>query len=273
MSKRSANNQQRFCMVGLIVGLIVGLMLSVSGIALAGNSAPTSINTCTKVSKHGVYGKTKVTTGTSCPTRQYFQSWTGSAATGEIASLQSQNAALSVYKTLLGDSENGAPSMSYANANFNDLSLPVAGLNGADFSGAVFTGAVFSTGVLGDVVGGGSSWQNDNFTNSDFGVGFVPKPAVLAFGNFSGSNFTGAPLVQAFVPEANFTGANLFFANFTNALIEGDNFTNANLSNANFTGATQVGQFSGPTFSNTTCPNGTNSNNDGGTCHGQGGGL
>lgn len=59
----------------VIVGLIVALVVSVSGVALAGTSAPKSLNTCTKVNKHGVYGKTKVVSGTSCSGTALFQTW------------------------------------------------------------------------------------------------------------------------------------------------------------------------------------------------------
>jgi hypothetical protein len=59
----------------VIVGLVAALALAYSGVTFAASSAPTSINTCTKVNKHGVYGKTKVTAASSCPAHQAFQTW------------------------------------------------------------------------------------------------------------------------------------------------------------------------------------------------------
>ena len=66
---------KRLSVVGLVMGLIVGVTLGIAGIALAGNSPPTSVNTCTPVNHHGVYGKPKVTTADSCPGTKYFQHW------------------------------------------------------------------------------------------------------------------------------------------------------------------------------------------------------
>ena len=273
---------KRLSAVGMVMGLIVGGTLAFAGVTFAGTSPPTHINTCTKVNKHGVYGNPKVTTASSCTGTKFFQSWTGSSATGEIASLQSQvaslqsqNASLSVYQTLLKDSNSEAlgrrssPTISYANVNFNAMNLPVSGLNGGDFEFASFIGAALTDGVS----GGSSSWQHDDFTGTVFGLSDEPGFPAMAFGNFTDSTFEGAQLFQAYAVAANFTGADLTAANLGNAIIDGANFTNANLAEANFSGASTVGEFSGVTYSNTICPNGTNSNGDGGTCHGQGGGL
>ena len=47
------------------------------------------------------------------------------------------------------------------------------------------------------------------------------------------------------------------------------NLTNANLTNANLFNATLAGAIlTAVAWSNTTCPDGTNSNNDGNTCSG-----
>ena len=53
-------------------------------------------------------------------------------------------------------------------------------------------------------------------------------------------------------------------ANLKGANLSGANLSGANLSGANLTGA----NLSDVTWGNTTCPDGTNSDNDGGTCLG-----
>ncbi len=78
------------------------------------------------------------------------------------------------------------------------------------------------------------------------------RGANLAFSNLAGANLTSADLAQANLQHANLAGAEL---------------TKANLSGANLTGATTNGaDFTSVTFSQTTCPDGTVSNADGGTC-------
>ncbi len=82
--------------------------------------------------------------------------------------------------------------------------------------------------------------------------------------NFSNANLAGADLSNANLNRANLTGAALRGADLTNANLLGANLTNADLTGATTTGA----NFNKVTWSNTTCPDGTNSNADGGTCEG-----
>jgi uncharacterized protein YjbI with pentapeptide repeats len=77
-----------------------------------------------------------------------------------------------------------------------------------------------------------------------------------------------------------FTNANLQFANFTGAhflpdgprSFTGGNFSNSQFINANMAGITFEGSpiFSGVTWVNTICPDGTNSDANGNTCIGHG---
>jgi uncharacterized protein YjbI with pentapeptide repeats len=78
--------------------------------------------------------------------------------------------------------------------------------------------------------------------------------ASLAGCNLSGLNLTGARLAGV-----NLTGANLNKANLNKA-----NLTGADLTGATVTGA----NFNKVTWADTACPDGTNSNADGGTCVG-----
>jgi len=84
--------------------------------------------------------------------------------------------------------------------------------------------------------------------------------ANVANDNFTGANLSHARLVNldGLAPpgpsDANFANATLTEANLANANLSGDNFTGANLT--------------GVTWSNTLCPDGTNSDNVGDTCVG-----
>jgi Bacterial Ig-like domain (group 3)/Pentapeptide repeats (8 copies)/Domain of unknown function DUF11 len=90
------------------------------------------------------------------------------------------------------------------------------------------------------------------------------KGASLKGATLVGTDFTGAILWGANLSGADLTGANLTGANLTGA-----NLLNANLTDANLTGAVTAGaNFNGVIWSNTTCPDGTNSTTDGGTCIG-----
>jgi uncharacterized protein YjbI with pentapeptide repeats len=98
----------------------------------------------------------------------------------------------------------------------------------------------------------------------------------FSYASLKGADLTGAAISanDAFTsfsilpPTTTLVGASL-----VNATISGsDDFDFADLTGANLTGATVTGSndFTGALFSNTICPDGTNSNNDGGTCFGHG---
>jgi Bacterial Ig-like domain (group 3)/Pentapeptide repeats (9 copies) len=86
--------------------------------------------------------------------------------------------------------------------------------------------------------------------------------------NFNMANLTGANLSGADASNSNFNKANLTDANLSGANLDGANFNMANLTGADLEGATVNGStnFNKATWSDTTCPDGTNSDNDGGTC-------
>jgi Bacterial Ig-like domain (group 3)/IPT/TIG domain/Pentapeptide repeats (8 copies) len=79
----------------------------------------------------------------------------------------------------------------------------------------------------------------------------------LSGAQLAGTNLTGANLNGAILAGADLAGANLTDANLNKA-----DLTSASLSEATVTGA----NFNKVTWSKTTCPDGTNSSNDGGTC-------
>jgi hypothetical protein len=90
--------------------------------------------------------------------------------------------------------------------------------------------------------------------------------------SLAGCNLHGLNLTNANLAGANLTGANLSDANLTGANLAGANLTAANLAGANLTGANLTraslvwANLNKVTWSNTTCPDGTNSSADRGTC-------
>lgn len=115
---------------------------------------------------------------------------------------------------------------------------------GANLSGADFTGATFiNNGQIGKTL------DHTNFTNTHF----------LPDGPISLGGATGQ--------QTNFTGADL-----TNVDMRGVQFVSPNFTNANLTGVgiDQNSSFTTPIWSNTICPDGTNSNSNGNTCVGHG---
>jgi uncharacterized protein YjbI with pentapeptide repeats len=87
--------------------------------------------------------------------------------------------------------------------------------------------------------------------------------------NLSGANLTNAQLAGANLKGANLKGAILIGADLAGADLQGANLLGADLTNANLTGANLKGaNLKGVIWSNTTCPDGTNSTADGGTCLG-----
>lgn len=90
----------------------------------------------------------------------------------------------------------------------------------------------------------------------------------------NGCNFVGIDLETANGQE-NLSDANLTNVNMTNGFMANTNFTNVNFTGANLTGANLINDtglgtatVTGVTWSNTTCPDSTNSDSDGGTCVG-----
>ena len=83
------------------------------------------------------------------------------------------------------------------------------------------------------------------------------KGANLARANLSGANLSGANLKETDLTEANLVGANLKNVNLKDA-----NLTDANIALANLKGA----NVKDVVWSNTVCPDGTNSDANGGTC-------
>ena len=124
-------------------------------------------------------------------------------------------------------------------------------LNFADLTGAELSGANLSYSSL-------SSTQLNLVNLSGAKLNF----ARLDGANLYFANLNNADLIGAVLGNADLTNASLVNTNLTDGFM-----TNADLTNVNLSGAilTNVG-FNGVTWSNTTCPDGTNSNDNGNTC-------
>jgi uncharacterized protein YjbI with pentapeptide repeats len=97
----------------------------------------------------------------------------------------------------------------------------------------------------------GANLQDDNLLRAEL------ENAHLIGANLQGDNLNGAQLQDAFLDGTNLEGANLHGADLTGADLSRTDLTGANLHGATLTGAV---------WSNTTCPDGTNSSSDGWTC-------
>ena len=91
--------------------------------------------------------------------------------------------------------------------------------------------------------------------------------------SFSGSDLDQAFLADISAENADFRGSDLRNADFTGADLAGANLQGAGLDgvdfrHANLTGAQLSGDLRGVTWSDTVCPDGSNSDADGGTCSG-----
>lgn len=116
-----------------------------------------------------------------------------------------------------------------------------AGLQGSNLSQTLLQGAFLD----------GVDLSGSNLTDADLAGPF------LVAANLSAANLSDADLADAFLNRADLTGTNLTGTNLTGADLADVDLTGANLHGATLTGVV---------WSNTTCPDGTNSDADGGAC-------
>ncbi|MBH24231.1 MAG: hypothetical protein CMH57_07235 [Myxococcales bacterium] len=141
--------------------------------------------------------------------------------------------------------------------NFSNTDLSQADLSGSELFGATLQGAVLD----------GADMSRASIPRTDLsGVDFS---GVNLFGaDLSNSTLSGALLQESLLTSAllrytNLSGADLSDADLTGASLDRADLTNANLAGA--TGLTSSNVFL-VTWDNTTCPDGTNSDGNGGTC-------
>jgi len=148
-------------------------------------------------------------------------------------------------------------------ANFTGARLEAANLNSVNLTGTNLTGTSFFRSYGYDI-----NFTTTTLTNNNFGDASLPHS------NFTGTNlsseyFVGANLSGDGFVGANLSGANFTFANLSEATLVNAVWGNANLSHADLAGAAMspdTGEYASVTWLRTTCPDGTLSDNDGGTC-------
>jgi hypothetical protein len=126
-----------------------------------------------------------------------------------------------------------------SDVNLSDSNLSGANLSGANLNGATLSGSDLLGATLGGVRSGGiTGWSDSLPPNWTLVSGFLIGPGA----DLSGGDLTGASLVSLDLTNANLTGTDLNQANMTGAAL------------------------SGITWSDTICPDTTNSDNDSDTC-------
>ena len=153
-------------------------------------------------------------------------------------------------------------SLSYS--NFSDASFVNANLRSADgifstFHRADFSNAAMSFGIF----------RQSDFTDAQF-VGAQLTNTEFRYSDMSGVNLTNAWIYGG----GDWLMVDLSYADLTNAMMYDLDLRYANLTGADLTAAdlaylnTSYGpaDLTGVTWSNTTCPDGTNSDNNGNTC-------
>jgi uncharacterized protein YjbI with pentapeptide repeats len=143
-----------------------------------------------------------------------------------------------------------------ANATLTGAGFVFANITGADLTGTDLTTAaltrVKATGVAGCPAALPADWSCtlNNLVGPD---------VFLEGANLSGADLSGRNLGGLLSYNTNFGGANLASADFTSSADYSADFTNADLTGANL----NLAYIFNPTWSNTTCPDGTNSATNG----------
>jgi hypothetical protein len=154
--------------------------------------------------------------------------------------------------------------------SFTDNGTAIAGCSAAQVTGTTAT-CTTTPGAAGghNIVASFSGFSDSAGSTSSVLTEVVTLTSCrsLAYCNLHGLNLTnanlaGANLTGANLSDANLTGANLAGASLTEANLAGANLTGVNLTRANLVFA----NLNMVTWSNTRCPDGTNSNADRGTC-------
>ena len=190
------------------------------------------------------------------------------------------------FANFSGDTFSGA---TFSGTSLRDADLAGVQLSGADLAGVssgLVTGSPASLPVgwtffNGYLVGAGANLRGAALSGDNM-PGINLSGANVSEAKFTGDDLTGAIFTGATVDDtgfedanltdADFSGDNLDGSNFTGADLSGTEFADANLQNATFTGTTgdATTDVTGVTWLDTTCPDGTNSNEDDDTCLGHG---
>jgi len=156
-----------------------------------------------------------------------------------------------------------------------DADFEGADLSGSDWANVDVSDVNFSDANLTDIVTSGLSGTPTSLPTDWVSVGgyFVGPTTNLADQDLNGLDLRGDVLAGADLSRAGLTDTDLEITNLTGADLAGTTlsataFNEANLTDTNLDNAVEAStaNFAGVTWSDTTCPDGTNSNNDDDTC-------
>ncbi len=152
------------------------------------------------------------------------------------------------------------------NADLAAADLSFANLAGADLANVDLTSTLLGSANLVGVASGGVTGAPSSLpTDWSLTNGYLVGPqAVVTSATLSSQNFNNRDL-----SGIDFTSTNLKSSSLVNTTLVGANLNSTNMTGTNLTGADLTGSSRlGVTWSNTTCPDGTNSNANLGTCEG-----
>jgi len=165
------------------------------------------------------------------------------------------------------------PGANLTGANLTGANLANANLTGADLVNANLTGADLSTADLTDARLAGANLTGANLTGTNLTgavLGSIRSGTIIGIPSTLPSEWTliSGYLIGpgAYLANEDLSNTDLSNLDLTGANLSGANLTGANLTGANLTGAILTGPF---IWSNTTCPDGSNSDDsdgDGATC-------
>jgi uncharacterized protein YjbI with pentapeptide repeats len=197
-----------------------------------------------------VFQNANLTNATIAGAFQVSANFNGANLTGAHLYGHMQNSCDSL--NMSGSTFQGA---NFHNATFSTLDTfpeaPQAVMYGGDFAGALFDGTTINI-----------VFMQSAFPNVDFRTALIQPKSGFRGANLTGANFSNLTLDQVhFIAQgenpavpANVTGANFSGVHFLNANLGGTDFSTVNLT--------------GATWTATTCPDYTNSDDNGGTCIG-----
>lgn len=214
-----------------------------------------------------------------------FMLWFAAGFTGGDAGLDGLDSYSSPYGSPTADqraaaceaAQNGQLSTGYGLLYGCDLSnadlsknLAVAQLQGAKLNDANLSGANLTGANLNDAHLNDADLSGANLTGAYLG-GADLSGANLSGASLNNAKGTSADLTDADLTDADLTDADLFHADLNGANLNGANLTRADIrwgerDGSNLTGA----NLDGVIWSDTTCPDGTNSGDHGNTCVGFG---
>ena len=162
----------------------------------------------------------------------------------------------------------------FSYVHFGDVRIEDSNFNGVNLSGVNLSSAQLINSVFSHLPVCPASLPNDwlcitifdSFTLDDSGFQLIGPTAEGAWNVGTQANLSGANLDGINFWYFDFSGVNFSNANLNNADLRYSDLSNANLEGASFNLDYGMGGSAGIIYSNTTCPDGTNSDDNGNTC-------